>query len=369
MHHGIVTMRDRVNLIARMIDSSIRKPQEKPDGSKYLVRDLAVEIVRGTPQHGTAYEDACISSVFKWVKCNIEYRQDPVDYDYYMAAGRTINSGAGDCFTLDTKIIVRKRGGSGRGVEKSLGELQSCWSEYEAKSFDFEFDEWVYRPITGWIYKGVRPVLVTRLRACPYTGLERASMRHTEDHRVWTHEQGGVYEAPLGDWREDLSRPLIVAPSISPNVLENRPMLSWAPVESMEPDGEAEVADITVDGTHNFVLANGVIAHNCDDHTILNCALLNALGFRTGARIVSPDGAAWHIYALAGARTFSNPSIVVPLDTTQTESSPGWEPPPVMRRYELQTEFRLGKAPWIYVNRWAGNSKRGAKLSTIEHTL
>lgn len=203
VHHGIVTMRDRVNLIARMIDSSIRKPQEKPDGSKYLVRDLAVEIVRGTPQHGTAYEDACISSVFKWVKCNIEYRQDPVDYDYYMAAGRTINSGAGDC----------------------------------------------------------------------------------------------------------------------------------------------------------------------DDHTILNCALLNALGFRTGARIVSPDGAAWHIYALAGARTFSNPSIVVPLDTTQTESSPGWEPPPVMRRYELQTEFRLGKAPWIYVNRWAGNSKRGAKLSTIEHTL
>jgi len=158
-----------------------------------MLRDVAVEIVKGTPQHGTAYEDACVASVFKWVKSNIEYRQDPVDYDYYMAAGRTINSGAGDC----------------------------------------------------------------------------------------------------------------------------------------------------------------------DDHCILICALLNALGFHTGARIVSPDGAAWHIYALAGVRSFSSPSMVIPLDTTQTESAPGWEPPPMMRRYELQTSFRLGKTPHIFVNRWAGKTKRG----------
>lgn len=192
MHHGVVTMRDRVNLIAKMIDSSIRNPQEKPDGSKYMLRDLAAEIVRGNPQHGVKSEDACIASVFHWVKSNIEYRQDPVDYDYYMAAGRTITSGAGDC----------------------------------------------------------------------------------------------------------------------------------------------------------------------DDHCILNCALLNAIGFRTGARIVSPDGSAWHIYALAGARTFSNPSIVIPLDTTQTESKPGWEPPSLMRRFELQTEFKLGKPPRIYVNRWAGSTSK-----------
>lgn len=200
MHHGIVTMRDRVNLIAKMIDSSIRKPQERPDGSQYMLRDFAAERVRGLPQHGLEAEYACVSTIFNWVKSNIEYRQDPVDYDYYMAAGRTINSGAGDC----------------------------------------------------------------------------------------------------------------------------------------------------------------------DDHCILVDSLLNSLGFKTGARIVSPDGAAWHIYALVGVKTFSNPTIVVPLDTTQTESVPGWEPPPAMRRYELQTEFKLGRPPAIFVNRWAGSSKHGVKLSTVD---
>ena len=35
----------------------------------------------------------------------------------------------------------------------------------------------------------------------------------------------------------------------------------WDPIVSIEPDGEAEVYDLTVDGTHNFV-ANDIVVHN-----------------------------------------------------------------------------------------------------------
>ena len=35
----------------------------------------------------------------------------------------------------------------------------------------------------------------------------------------------------------------------------------WDEAQSVEPDGEADVYDMTVPGTHNFV-ANGIVAHN-----------------------------------------------------------------------------------------------------------
>jgi len=193
-------MRDRLKLISQMVDSSIRKPQETPEGKKYMLRDLVTrEIVWNAPQHGTEYEDACVSRVFWWIKKNVQYRQDPVDYDYYMAAGRTITSGAGDC----------------------------------------------------------------------------------------------------------------------------------------------------------------------DDHCVLNAAMLTSIGFRCGARIVSPDGANWHIYALAGVRTFSRPTAIIPMDTTQTESTPGWEPPYGMRKYEMQTTFQLGQLGPIVVNRWGGADKNAAPITSI----
>jgi len=194
-------MRDRLVLIARMVDSSIRKPQTTPDNKQYMLRDLVTgEIVRGAPQHGTDYEDACVSRVFWWIKKNIEYRQDPVDYDYYMAAGRTINSRAGDC----------------------------------------------------------------------------------------------------------------------------------------------------------------------DDHAVLNTSMLSSIGFRCGARIVSPDGSNWHIYALAGVRSFARPSAVIPMDTTQTEAYPGWEPPIGMRRYEMQTTFQLGHLGPIVVNRWGGENRNAAPITSVK---
>lgn len=97
VHPRVYTMADRLALIAKQIDLSVTQPQTTADGRRYMLRDLAMEIVRGTPQHGDEAEDAQLGALFRWVAHNIEYRQDPADYDQYQTAGRTIQSGAGDC--------------------------------------------------------------------------------------------------------------------------------------------------------------------------------------------------------------------------------------------------------------------------------
>jgi hypothetical protein len=141
------------------------------------VRALAYEVVRGTPQHGDAYEDAELIRVFNFVKGNIEYRQDPRDYDLYASARRTMQMRGGDC----------------------------------------------------------------------------------------------------------------------------------------------------------------------DDHVVLVCGMLGHLGFLTGGKVVSPDAANWHIYSVAGVRGKSNPTAIIPLDTTQPESYPGWEPEAYHRRHEILATFTGGR--------------------------
>jgi hypothetical protein len=165
----------------------MHQPQTTKDGRQYLIRDLAIEIVRGTPQHGEAAEDGQLVAIFSWVKANIEYRLDPRDYDQYQVAGRTINSGGSDC----------------------------------------------------------------------------------------------------------------------------------------------------------------------DDHTILNAALASSLGFISGAKIVSPDGKNWHIYAVVGVHPITNPQHYMAMDTTQPGSHAGWEPPDAQRREEYLCTFREGKAVNLHkLSRW-----------------
>jgi hypothetical protein len=178
VHPSVYTMQDRLDLIAKRVDASIRTPQKTKDGQQFMLRDLALEVVSGAPQHGQESEKQQIDRVFWWVKNNVEYRQDPADYDMYMTAGRTIAAGGSDC----------------------------------------------------------------------------------------------------------------------------------------------------------------------DDHTILNAAMLNSLGFRTGAKVVSPDGANWHIYAVVGAFPFYNPTVIIPMDTTQPGSYPGWEPPIEQRQFGYLVDFEYDQA-------------------------
>jgi hypothetical protein len=97
VHRGITSIRQRLNLIAKRIHISVIKPQTAIDGRQYMLKDFTHFLIRGTPQHGPGSEEDPIEAVFRYVENNIEYRQDPTHYDYYMGAGRIINSRAGDC--------------------------------------------------------------------------------------------------------------------------------------------------------------------------------------------------------------------------------------------------------------------------------
>jgi hypothetical protein len=83
---------------------------------------------------------------------------------------------------------------------------------------------------------------------------------------------------------------------------------------------------------------------DCDDCVVLVCSLLSSLGFSTGARVISRDGINWHIYSLVGFDPSYAPTKYIALDTTQKESTPGWEPPVIMRRKQIDVMFHDGKA-------------------------
>lgn len=161
-----------INRRLELIGDQVYKSQQDP-----WLRHLALEVAKGTPQHGSASEDAEVVQVFYFVKNNIEYRQDPRDFDYYATGRRTMQFRAGDC----------------------------------------------------------------------------------------------------------------------------------------------------------------------DDHTILVAGMMGHLGFLTGAKVVSNDGANWHIYPLACVRSKGAPSAFIAMDTTQTESYPGWEPGAIHRRHELLVTFSGGR--------------------------
>lgn len=62
------------------------------------------------------------------------------------------------------------------------------------------------------------------------------------------------------------------------------------------------VFDIEVSDNHNFVLAkSGIIAHNCEDHTVLAASLLESIGLPVAVVIVSKTGRLWdHVFLRAG---------------------------------------------------------------------
>lgn len=75
---------------------------------------------------------------------------------------------------------------------------------------------------------------------------------------------------------------------------------------------------------------------DCDDGTILMDALLISIGFRAGAKTISEDGRVFgHVYPVVELpRYVAGPRSIVPLDLTEYEAYPGWEPPKSQRRAE-----------------------------------
>lgn len=74
--------------------------------------------------------------------------------------------------------------------------------------------------------------------------------------------------------------------------------------------------------------ADGACGSDCDEVSMLVCALAGAIGFPVGLRAYAPrKGTDFeHVYAVA-AYPKNDPTTVVGLDTTVPSSSVGWEPP------------------------------------------
>lgn len=143
--------------------------------------------------------------------------------------------------------------------------------------------------------------------------------------RQWWYKQlrhGGVGTKPIyriyEHLTEDSKRDAVVSAEF--------PGLRTVSVTGISPGAMRPVCDISVAETHNFVLADGTIVHNCDDHVILVNSLLLVLGWLPGAVIASKDGRTFdHIFPAAGFPK-DEPNIWVPMDTT-IDKPLGWWPP------------------------------------------
>lgn len=84
--------------------------------------------------------------------------------------------------------------------------------------------------------------------------------------------------------------------------------------------------------TENFV-------YDCDDAVIALCSLLGSIGFKSGAKAISEDGQSYnHVYGVVELPRMSPSDAnrrIVPLDITEYEAYPGWEPPPQSRVREM----------------------------------
>lgn len=103
-------------------------------------------------------------------------------------------------------------------------------------------------------------------------------------------------------------------------------------IKSVEYVGKQTVYDITVQDTHNFVTANGMILSNCDDMTTLSLSLLKSVGFPVVIKTVGyqPDMFS-HVYGLV----FIN-GRWYPCDTVRPDKYIGWESANIQNVMEVE---------------------------------
>jgi hypothetical protein len=174
-----------------------------------------------------------------------------------------------NCALLDTEVVVRRRGGTSpeRLSLRSLRE-DDLWRDYQALSWNSRRSKWQYRDITHFHDNGKREVVSA-------TFSNQQTVVFTPDHRFFTPSNAGygpTYfgEKCLGDFVHGESVAVAIeipdAESYANSDLRLRLGLGTTTLQSVEPAGLADVADITVDGNHNYVLADGgFLVHNCLD--------------------------------------------------------------------------------------------------------
>ncbi len=107
--------------------------------------------------------------------------------------------------------------------------------------------------------------------------------------------------------------------------LERQPGVENITIKKIDDVGEAEVCDISVAGTHNFVAEDGAILSNCDDHSTLIAAIGMVLGIPAEFATIKADPRRPADFSHVYPRLLIDGEWVG-CDSTVARSRLGWEP-------------------------------------------
>lgn len=153
-----------------------------------IIKKSAVnEYVRKWAEHITQDiidrdEHGEIEAIFKFLQSKTRYVHDPRGHEYtqtppYILKQIEVGTKPGlDCFAVDQKIIVKHKS---KGIYdlKEVGNLADCYRNYDALSYDFKRQEFVFKPITRWLDKGTKEVFLVKLK-------NGNSFKVTEEHDI-----------------------------------------------------------------------------------------------------------------------------------------------------------------------------------------
>ena len=141
-----------------------------------------------------------ISKIYEhWIYIPWTYvtdKQQFGSYEYWEDPTKSFLSKRDDCFTGDTKIIVKDiRDNQIKNI--SFDDLKKEWVYYHALSYDLKKKKSVFKPITDFIYKGVKPVYEVK----PKRG---SSFKCTNNHRILMSKNKSLRWTELKDF--DISK-------------------------------------------------------------------------------------------------------------------------------------------------------------------
>lgn len=275
------------------------------------------------------YDDGkhlCISQYKPEIRAKIEAALNfyGVSYRFQLPHGRTEGSGA--YYALRTSAVkdaLRTQGSNSFNMQIPMSLLSGNREMAETLVDAYgDGDAYHPKPESRWFKKvdAIHATSSDELAEQLCFGMLLLGRPFNKWHQM---RHGGVGKRPI--WRlHEYCAPRLKARE--EKIRDVLPGLRYGFVQSVVPAGREPVGCITVDATHNFVLSDGTIASNCDDHSVGVVTLAMENGFQARFRITSNTGATWdHIYPMCGYPKHT-PRNWIALDTTLGAGKFGREP-------------------------------------------
>jgi hypothetical protein len=228
------------------------------------IRALAINIVRQAKVPEKDYYGE-ILAIHDWIKRNIRYMHDPVNQETLSHPEElAFNTKAGDCLAGDTHLLTP----NGRIRIADVRPGDTIWGKHG------------WTKVMQWWDKGVLPVKTYRLG--PYFFI------CTDEHRCF-----------LANGAEILARDLRVGTRLLSPCVPHVPAPKRE-ITKIEDAGVAHVYDIETEDHGIYLPDADVIVHNCDDMTVLEIALLSAIGVKAWPVVIGlQPGTFSHVYLRA----------------------------------------------------------------------